>query len=150
MPAPVLAVKAAVVTLIGALFPDTSAVQAAYGTPGAVAAQDVVLVGDARVTVSRPTMGPRRSREHAIELDVVFDCFRFGGAEQQQPATEAALAALDVLEEHLRVPGNETLTGTCREAWVSGYELTEPDDAEETGQGRRSIVTATITAAVRT
>lgn len=147
MASPVLAVKAALKDVLASLYPnaDTS-----YGEPGQVQTNDVVFAGNASVNVTQPTMGgAKRSREHEIQLDVVFSCFRWGGAEVQQDASEAALALMTQLDDYLRTRGNETLSGACRDCWVSSYELDENPDDSESGEGRRADVTATVTVYVR-
>lgn len=145
MAAPVVAVKAALNALLGQLYPnaDTS-----YGLPRDVQTTQVVYLGNATVQITQPTMGgPRRSREHSIDLDVVLSAYSFDG--DQQAATEAALAMLDQLDNYLRTRGNETLGGACRDSWVSSYDLEENPDDEAAGSARRADITATVTASVR-
>ncbi len=148
MTAPVLAVKAALVDRLTALFPQADT---AYGLPGTPETAFVAFVGNASVEVTQPTMGgTRRSRDHAIELEVILSAWLAGGPEVQQEASEAVLTMLETLDNDLRTPGHETLDGACRHAWVTRYDLTE--DPEDDGQdaGRRADVLATVTAFVRT
>lgn len=145
MTAPVVAVKAALAVVLGQLYPDADT---SYGEPGTVQTAQVVFIGDAHVSIDRPTMGgAKRSREHSIDLDVVLSAYVFDT--DQQAATEAALGLLAQLDDYLRTRGNETLGGACRDAWVSSYDLAENPDDDATGGGRRADVTATITASVR-
>lgn len=116
------AVKAALVTLFGTLYPDALA---SYGVPGAFQPDEIAAVMDQRFEVSRPTMGTGRSREEAVETVVVFSVFVSGDESSQRVATERAYAMCLALDEHFRTGPQETLGGSCREAWVTSGELAE-------------------------
>lgn len=142
--APVLAVKAALYSVCQSLYPETT-VDVAYGEPGAINGSDIVLVRDARVSVSRPVV---QRFEHEVAIDVVFDSFRFGGPEQQQIATEAANALMQRLADYLD-GSNRLLGGACRHSYLSDYQVEEGDDPDAQIKGRRCVLTATVTAYVR-
>lgn len=140
---PLLAVKAALTTVLAALYGATA--QVTYGDPTAAQLDDQVLLSDARVSIERVTSV---HFEHTIELDVLYDSWRFGAAEQQQVATEAALALLELLADYLD-SSDRTLGGACRHSMLSSYELMETEDPDDAATGRRAVVKATVTAYVR-
>ena len=111
--------------------------------------------GKVATFITKPTAGgSRRSREESAEVEMVVSCYRPGDTDDaQQEAAAAAWAMADTLHDHLRVRGNETLGGICREAWISewsdddgGYRLT---DAGGLITGRATDITITITADTR-
>lgn len=125
-----------------------------FGPPGSNQPNAIVAVAMAtRQPITRPTIGPNRSREKTAEIDVVFSIYVPGGETRQQVADDACNDLTDLLESYFRTSPNETLSGTCREAWVSS--ITGPDPTVATNPatgvvtGRISEATATITAAIR-
>jgi hypothetical protein len=119
-----------------------------YGAPGTYQPDDIVGILDQRFEIERPTMG-NRSREEVVETAVTFSIFRHGGEEAQQIATERAYALAAQLDEYIRAKPNETLGGSCRDAWVSGGELVEtkvlPRQKSDVVAGRAAELTVTVT-----
>lgn len=144
--APILAVKAALLSALTTLYPSS---QVTYGMPGPeLSSLDLVVIAGANVVVERPTMGTARSREHVIQQEIIFSCWRPGGPTQQS-ATEASVAYLEQLSDYLRTSPNERLGGACRDSFISTYTVTETDDPDEAEQGRRCDVAATVLIYVR-
>lgn len=144
-------VKSALKSVLEGLFPAPTLVS--YGAPGQYQPDEIVGVLNQRTAVSRPTMGTARSREEVVETDVVFSIFAPGDETQQVVATERAYAMGEALADHFRTKPNETLSGACREAWVSGHSLLEarvvsPDD-NTTVLGRTAELTVTVTSYAR-
>jgi hypothetical protein len=145
--APILAVKAALLSALTTLY--GTAVQVTYGMPGPeLSSFDLVVIGDANVSVERPTMGTARSREHVIQQQIIFSCWRPGGPTQQS-ATEASVAYMEQLSDYLRTSPNERLSGACRDSFISTYIVTETSDPDEAEQGRRCDVDCTVLIYVR-
>ena len=102
-------------------------------------------------------MGPARSREITAEVDLIISVFVGGGEEAQPIATAAALGLQSQLETYFRTSPNETLSGACREAWVSNahlalnvaYGANEDPEVRPVAIGRTADITVTITAAIR-
>ena len=141
-------VKAALQVVLVGLHPDP--VLVTYGAPGAFQPPEIVALLDQRVTVERPTMSPARPREEIVETDVVFSVFTAGDAEAQQLATERAFEMLGPFIDYFKTKPNETLSGACREAWVTGYVLNESTVPTKDGiAGRLSEITATVTSRTR-
>ena len=133
--------KAALVTLLTGLFPGA---QVSYGLPGTYMQADIIVVGNGSARSEQQVMGTSRPRREEATIEVTFSCFRGGGQESQQEATEAAFALAGVFADHFRTQGNETLSGACSNAWVTGYDLFEDDDPEVLERGRLATVTATL------
>ncbi len=145
--APILAVKAALLSALTTLYPTA---QVTYGDPGAsIQRPDLVILGHANVTVERPAMGTARPREHVIQQEITFSCWRPGAEDQQQPATEAAVTFMEQLSDYLRTSPNERLGGACRDSYISTYQVEESTDPDEMEQGRRCDVACTLLVLVR-
>jgi len=145
-------VKAALVALLPTLYPATTLVT--YGLPGAYLPDSIVYVGDQRFDTTKPTMGTNRSREEIVETEIVFSIFVPGDVEAQKTATDTAYTLALTLDDYLRVKPNETLSGACREAWISGGSLEETKAApSESGSmgvaGRVSTLTTILTTTAR-
>ena len=146
MPSKAPLVKAALLTVCQNLYAQP--VQVAYGHPGTDLEDDIVSVAGARSTQELATLATTRPREETLEVDVVFSCFRGGGPESQQVATERAYALLGQLEDHLKTT-DYTLSGTARLARVTSHDLVESDDPDLLALGRISEITAVVTVQVR-
>jgi hypothetical protein len=125
-----------------------------YGPPGAFQANNIVAVGMAtRQPITRPTMAPTRSRDTHADIDIVISVFAPGDETQQQVACEAADDLVTLLETYFRTAPQETLSGACREAWVSNVDGPVPalaiDPESNAVTGRVATTTVTVTAAIR-
>lgn len=137
---------------------DGESVLVSLGDPGQYQPATIVAVGmDVRLPIARPTAGTGRSREITAEIDVIISVYVPGGAEAQALAIGAALTLQGLLETHLRTSPNETLSGACRDAWVSAAQVrnsvaySRQDDpaVPAVATGRVSDNTVTVTAAIR-
>lgn len=145
----IASVKAQLVSVLGGLFP--APVLVSYGNPGSYQPDVIVGVHDVRVKITRPTMSTARPREEAAEIDVRFSVYVAMGDTAQQQATETAVGMLTTFSNYFKTRPNETLGGTCREAWVSSYELTEDVavDPEMNVAGRLAEIVAVVSFATR-
>lgn len=120
--------------------------------PGTYMPTVIIAVGtDVRQPIERPTLGPNRSREIDAEIDIVISVAIPGNATAARTARHTAAAAADLLALYFRQSGNETLAGSCREAWVSrqvGPKVTRAED-DEGVWGRVAEITATVKAKIR-
>ncbi len=146
MPSKAPAAKAAVYAACASLFSDP--VQVVYGHPGTNQEDDIVAVRGVRSLQDVATMGTGRAREETLEIEVVFSCYRGGGEEAQQVATERAYALLGLLEDHLQTT-DYTLGGVVRLARVTESTLAESDDPDVLAMGRVAEIAATVTCQVR-
>lgn len=124
------------------------------GPPGVNAPSALVVVAIAtRQPVERPTMGPGRSREKAVEFDVLINVWAGGTESGQQAAIEKVDDLSELLEAYFRTAGNETLGGGCRDSWVSNVVGPVPDltvdPASGAVSGRQAESTVTVTARIR-
>ena len=125
-----------------------------YGPPGTYQPENIVAVAMAvRQPIMRPTLGTARSREKDAEIDIAVSVFVPGPQAAQQTADEALIDLTDMLESYFRTAPNETLSGACREAWVSNIVGPTPTEAVDpqsgTVAGRIADATVTVTARIR-
>lgn len=124
-----------------------------FGDPGSYQPDIIVAVMGGTVPVTRPTMGAGRSREEPCAVDVIISVYVPGGDPSQLAALITAQTMADQLKTYLRTSPNETLSGACRDSWVSNsvIALANVRDATSGNQtGSAAEVTVTVTAAVRT
>ena len=102
--------------------------------------------------IERPTQGPQRSREITATVDIVFSVALPGGRQAKTEARRVASVAAQLLELYFRQPGNETLDGACRDAWVSsikGPDMATLNTPEGGVWGYAADLTATVTTRIR-
>lgn len=135
------AFKAALYDACGSLF--AAPVQVAFGHPGLTLEDDVVSVGRVWSTQEAATMGTARSRDEELWCDVTISCYRGGGPEAEQTASDAAFALLADLETYTRLT-DTTLGGVMR--WTTLQDLTceGSTDPEVLAQGRVVEIVATF------
>jgi len=147
MPSASPGVLAAVVTLLGTLYPGQE-VLVCYGQPGSYQPDIIISLGDVRTLITRPVSGTNRPREEASELDITWSVFVAGDETQQVVAQDLAYGLRNTFADYFKTKPNETLGGACREAWVSGdtYEPATSVDPE-TGDpvGRVATLTSVLT-----
>lgn len=138
---------------------DGSPVLVSYGQPGQYEPQAIVAVMDVQPsTVTRPTLGTQRSRELALDVSVMFSVYTPGGNEAHVICLDAVANLIRLLENSIRVQGAETLSGGCRDSWVSGingptgqvvYDPESVQSGSPVPSGRVVEATATVTALIR-
>lgn len=147
------AVKRALVTVCTSLYSDmTPPPLVSYGDPGTYQPQQIVAVMGTSTANERPVMGGGRPREEILAVEVVFSVFAPGTETQQEVATEAAYVLHDRLADYFKTKPNETLGGVCREAWVSGHDLTETvavNPSTNSATGRVAEIRAVVTVRTR-
>lgn len=123
------------------------------GLPGAYQPDLIIAVAtDVRQPIDRPTLGTNRSREITAEIDIVVSAAIAGDATAQLAARKAANAAAEPIQAYFRTQGQETLGGSCREAWVSniqGPKAAPVFASDGSPWGRSSDLTITVTAHIR-
>lgn len=132
--------------------PDLAPVLVSFGPPGEYQPSAIVMIGDTKAKVSRPTLGPNRSREIEATVALTYSVYTPGDESAQQVSLDSALSLVVVLEQNLRALPNERLGGVCRDAWLSqidpsGQVAVDP----ETGApaGRVATVDVVLTALIR-
>lgn len=124
-----------------------------FGDPGAYQPDIIVAVMGGTVPVTRPTMGAGRSREEPVAVDVIISAYVPGTEPSQLAAFITAQTMADQLKTYLRTSPNETLSGACRDSWVSNSVIALANIRDETSgnqTGSVAEITVTVTAAVRT
>lgn len=121
------------------------------GDPGNYQPDIIVAIVGGQTPVARPTMGTGRSREKTCAVEVVISVYVPGGDPSQQSALVIAEAMADALEAYLRVAGQETLGGSCREAWVTNNVLAMSNVVSGDGiqTGTAAEITVTVQASIR-
>lgn len=103
--------------------------------------------------ISRPVMGSNRPREIACEVKIVFSVFVAGADVAARAARQAVNAIAEPVQLYFRQRGQETLGGSCREAWVSDINGPHVANAYDSDGkyviGRYGDSTLTITALIR-
>lgn len=139
--------------------PDGSPVLVSYGDPGQYQPNAIVAVMDVQPSqIARPTLGTNRSRELALDATVMFSVYTAGGNEAHQSSLDSVTNLVRLLENYLRVQGNEQLSGGCRDSWVAaingpnGTVVYDPESVaagSPAPTGRVVEATATVTALIR-
>lgn len=134
--------------------PDGSPVLVTLGPPGVnVPAALVAVAMNTRQPITRPTMGPRRTREKEVEFDVVISVWSGGTESVQQSLMDAVDDLSELLESYFRTAGNETLGGGCFDSWVSSIDGPAPDVTVDPQSGavsgRQAESVITVTARIR-
>lgn len=142
-------VKAALVAVCRTLWPDP--VETFYGPVGIDEPDDYTEVLDLTFDEGEARMSPQRRRWHDFTVTGRTSCFRGGGTEAQQVATEAALVMVGELADYVQdsgvTPSTQTnLGGTVQWVRLSSFELTE--ESEDIERGRTASVDWTITGQV--
>lgn len=125
-----------------------SAVQVSLGFPWPQAADDIVSVGTVRATLESATVGPQRTRDETVTVEVLISTFRAGGEEQEAVASDRAYALLDRIEHHLRTV-DPTLGGLVRQCLLTSHDMDSAPFDDGVSQGRTVEVLATLTARYR-
>ena len=137
---------------------DNLPVLVSMAQPGQYQPNAIVAVAtEIRIPVTRPTMGPARSRNTDAEIDLTMSVYVPGGEEAQPVAIAAALDLQAQLETFLRTAPNETLSGACRDSWVSNgrvvpvttYQKSDDPKGAPVPIGRVAQNTVTVSVAIR-
>ena len=137
---------------------DNLPVLVSLGAPGKYQPASLVAIGfDVRMPISRPTMGPNRSREQDAEIDVVMSAWVAGDEDSQATATTNALGLMSQLETYLRTSPNEKLGGACVDSWVANcamvqhatYQAQEDPAMPLIPTGRTTDLTVTVSTRIR-
>lgn len=103
---------------------DDLPVLVSLGPPGKHQPNAIVAIGmNLHLPITRPTLGPNRSREQQASVDCLLNVYVPGDEDAQATATAAALDLLSQLETYLRTAPNEKLSGACVDSWVSAAEV---------------------------
>lgn len=139
--------------------PDGSPIYVSYGDPGQYQPNGIVAVMNCTNSpIARPTLGTNRSREMSLETQVMVSVYTPGDQTAHQTSLDSVTTLVRLLENYLRVAGNENLSGGCRDSWVSAIEgpvgtvVYDPDSVQAgspAATGRVVEATATVTALIR-
>lgn len=127
---------------------DTQNVQVAFGTPGSFQDWEIISVGRVNTRQDPATLGPKRSREQELELEVRISVYRGGGADQEQVCSDRAYYLLRMLADEVHHT-DTTLGGVVRWCFLTADESDGATDPEQTANGRTIGIVATFTAAAR-
>jgi hypothetical protein len=128
--------------------PDTEAVYVVFGQPGTLEPDDIIKIGRVEARQESATLGTNRAREETLTLEVTISCYRGGGPEMEQVASDRAYHLLRLLAEQVRT-GDTTLGGVVRWCFLTSSESDGATDPDDIAQGRTIDVAATFTAAAR-
>lgn len=119
-------VKAALVEVLTALLETPNGdLVVTYGLPGQRQPAEIVAVLGQRTQIERPTVGTSRSREDIVATEIRVSVYLPGDESIQKTVTERAWTIVDSIAQHFRSRPNETLSGACRDAWVSSADAAE-------------------------
>lgn len=124
------------------------AVQVSFGHPGQSQVNDIVAVTRVSAQQEPVTLTPRRTREEALQAEVVFSIYRGGGPEMEKVCSDRAYELLGQLEQHVRVT-DTTLGGAVRHCFLTDHDSTGTTDEAFLANGRLIEVTATFEAVAR-
>lgn len=144
------AFKAALVEAIRTLV-DAEQVLVSFGYPAPAdlkAYRDAVAVTRVDVDQDVATLSTNRSREETLRLTVVISCWRPGGADQEEVASDAAYGLLEVIERHVRLT-DTTVGGTVRHCFLVSHTSDGETDPQALASGRTIEIEAVFEAAVR-
>lgn len=128
--------------------PDTAYVLTCFGQPGTLEPEDIVSFGRLSVNQTSATISPNRTRDEMLTLDVDISCYRGGGPEMEQVASDRAYELLRMIEQQVRVT-DTTVGGTVRWCFLTSHDSTGATDPAMLEQGRAIDITATFTALAR-
>jgi len=131
---------------------DGAPVLVSFGPPGQYQPGSIVAIMDTRCQITRPTMGPARSRQMDADVDVLISVYSPGDESAQQVCTDAAFVLLGLLEAYLRTSPNERLAGASWDGLVSAAAVAATvayDPASNNPMGRVTEITTTVTAKIR-
>lgn len=130
------------------------------GDPGAYQPEVLIAVAYDGLTgtpiqqaITRPTLGTNRSREIAVEVKTLYSVQQLGDESARRVARQAVDAMTEQVSLYFRVPPQEILSNSCREAFVTGIDgprvstSFDPNTGLVTGFFAESVVT--ITAFIR-
>lgn len=130
-----------------------------FGHPGAERTDDMVYFGDWRVVQEPgPLSRSNRSRDEAIEFDVIFSSYRGGGWRAELDAADASEALCQDFEYYVRQTNTELATspgagdGVARYCFMTaaqaeGFTVVSAEDPQ-IEVGRNVSITATFAAVV--
>lgn len=141
------ALRSALPAVIAAAI-DDPAVQVGLGMPWPQTAQDLIAVGGVESQLEPGPMGPQRSRDETLTVEVLISVFRPGGQDQEQVASDRAYELLGAIERHLRMV-DPTVGGLVRACLLTGHRMESDPFDDGTGMGRVVEVLATFAAQAR-
>lgn len=140
-------VKVALYEAAKALHEDDEIV-VSFGLPGDKTYPDQVYVGAFRTEQEPGPMGGRRSRNENVFVTVEYDFWRAGHAEDDKVVTDAAMAAVRRLEEHVRVT-DTTLGGVCEWCFLESVDSEGLSPLQVVAGGRQAVISVVYHAFVR-
>lgn len=128
--------------------PDTAYVLVAFGQPGTFDPDDIVSIARVSEQQTEATISTNRTRNETITLEVLISCYRGGGPEMEQVASDRAYQLLRMIETQVRVT-DTTVGGTCWWCFLQSHESAGATDPALIDQGRTIEITAMFEARAR-
>ena len=143
------ACKAALVAAIRTLVDDGETL-VSFGHPGAAVENypNSVYVAAVDAEQDPATLGTNRAREEVLTVEVVITCWRPGGPEAEEIASDAAYGLLEAAERYVRVT-DTTLGGVVRHCFLRSHRSAGATDDDLLNRGRLIVVVAEFVAHVR-
>lgn len=141
------AVKNALYTVATSLFAADDIV-VSFGMPSNMGHSDQVFIGAFRSEQENGPMGGRRARNEDVFVTVEFDFWRDGEANDDQVVTDAAMEAVQRLEEYVRVT-DTTLGGVCEWCFLESLDSEGITPLQVVAAGRQSSISVVFHAFVR-
>lgn len=138
---------AAAQTLVASRDPE---VLVSFGHPGQAMGNFDDLVAFTTISVDQEpaTLGTNRSRSETLTQTVQISCYRAGGPDREQVASDGAYELLGLLEHHVRVT-DTTLGGLVLWCFLTSHTSTGETDPDLLASGRTIDIDATFTAKAR-
>lgn len=121
--------------------PDTGYVLVSFGHPGTLDPDDIVSFARVSETQDFATVSTNRTRNEIITLEVEISCYRAGGPEVEQVASDRAYELLRMIETQVRVT-DTTVGGTVWWCFLASHDSTGSTDPARIETGRNIDITA--------
>lgn len=125
----------------------TPHVLVSFGAPASLEPEDVIGIMAISSEQNVATLG-NRSREEMLTLEVLVSCFRGGGGDMEQIASDRAYLLLGMIEQYARLT-DTTFGGTVRQCFLTGHESLGHTLPEFLERGRVIEITARFQAFAR-
>ena len=127
---------------------NDEAVLVTYGLPGNFAPNDIVSFMGLQSSQIPATIGPRRSREETLTVEIVISVVRAGGPEMELVAAQRAYAILRSIETYARVT-DTTIGGSVLWCFLTQHQSDGHTDPQLAEQNRCIEITARFDARAR-
>lgn len=119
-----------------------------YGLPGTYAPADIVSFMGVQSNQVDATIGPKRSRDETLSVELVISCVRGGGPEMELVCSQRAYAILRSIIYYARVT-DTTIGGSVLWCFLSQHQSDGHTDPQVAEQNRCIEITARFDAKAR-